>query len=170
MLFRSAEWLTKFLGVNCDLVRLGHDYERQVLKPASRPGDNVSFADSCPFLLLGEASLADLNDRLLGSGEEPVSLDRFRANLIVRGSPPYTEDSWRALRIRELSFRSAGPCARCMVTTTDQSTAQRGPEPLRTLASYRRDPRDSTVVNFGVNLIHETKAGRLRLGDPVFAS
>ena len=57
-----------------------------------------------------------------------------------------------------------------MVTTTDQATARRGPEPLRTLAEYRRDPHDPTVVNFGVNLIHEAKSGHLRVGDPVLVS
>lgn len=165
-----AAWLTDFLGVNCRLVRQGRDYERFVLKSAARPGDAVSFADSCPFLLLGEASLADLNDRLVARDEETVPLDRFRANLVVRGSLPYAEDDWRTLRIGTVTFRSAGPCARCVVTTTDQATARRHHEPLRTLAAYRRDPRDGTSVNFGLNLIHEGKSGTIKLGDPVDAS
>jgi uncharacterized protein YcbX len=163
----AAAWLADFLGTDCALVRLGPDHERAVLKPAARPGDSVAFADACPFLLLGEATLADLNDRLLARGEEPVPLDRFRANLIVRGSPAGAEDRWTTLRIGGIAFRSAGPCARCVVTTTDQVTALRGPEPLRTLAEYRRDPRDPTLVNFGINLIHATKSGVLRVGDPV---
>jgi uncharacterized protein YcbX len=166
----ASAWLTGFLGVNCDLVRLGHDYQRYVLKSGARPGDAVSFADSCPFLLLGEGSFADLNDRLIAQGEEAVPLDRFRANLIIRGASPGAEDGWRKLHIGTLAFRSAGPCARCMVVTTDQATARRSPEPLRTLAGYRRDPRDPRVVNFGLNLIHESKAGTLRRGDPVDAN
>lgn len=163
----AAAWLTEFLGTDCALVRLGYDYERSVLKPAARSGDSVAFADACPFLLLGEATLADLNDRLLARGEEPVSLDRFRANLIVRGSPAGAEDRWTEFNIGAIAFRSAGPCARCVVTTTDQATALRGPEPLRTLAEYRRDPHDPTVVNFGINLIHATKSGVLRVGAPL---
>jgi uncharacterized protein YcbX len=161
----AAAWLSGFLGVNCGLVRIGRDYERTVLKPAARPGDSVSFADACPFLLLGEATWADLNDRLIAHGEEPVPCDRFRANLLVSGSPPGAEDGWSTVRIGGIVFRSAGPCARCVVTTTDQTTAQRGPEPLRTLAGYRRDLRDPTQVNFGVNLVHETRQGRLQVGD-----
>lgn len=161
----AAAWLTAFLEVDCALVRLGRDYGRAVLKPAARPDDNVGFADACPFLLLGEATFADLNDRLLARGEEPVPLDRFRANLIVGGSRAGAEEGWTAFTIGTIEFRSAGPSARCVVTTTDQATARRGPEPLRTLAEYRRDPHDPTVVNFGVNLIHATKSGILRVGD-----
>lgn len=166
----AAGWLSGALGVDCGLVRIGRDYERTVLKPAARLGDSVSFADACPFLLLGEASWTDLNDRLMARGEEPVPLDRFRANFIVSGSPPGAEDDWHTVRVGEVVFRSAGPCARCVVTTTDQATARRGPEPLRTLAIYRRDPGDPSQVNFGLNLLHETKHGALQVGDPVTVS
>lgn len=165
-----ASWLTDFLGVNCRLVRLGREYERFVLKSAARPGDAVSFADSCPFLLIGEASLAGLNDRLIAGNEEPVPMDRFRPNLVVSGAAPHAEDRWKGLQIGPVVFRPAGPCARCVVVTTDQATAGRSPEPLRTLAGYRRDDRDTSLVNFGLNLIHEGKSGVLRLGDPVNVS
>jgi uncharacterized protein YcbX len=71
------------------------------------------------------------------------------------------------VKINESVFRNAGPCARCIVTTTDQFTAQRAKEPLKTFATYRRDPVDPTKVNFGTNLIHETKRGILSVGDEV---
>ncbi len=162
-----ASWLTDFLGVNCRLVRAGREYERFVLKSAARPGDGVNFADSCPFLLIGEASLAGLNARLLARDEESVPMDRFRPNLVVAGSAPHAEDGWQRVQVGAVAFRPAGPCARCVVTTTDQTTARRGAEPLRTLADYRRDARDPSLVNFGLNLIHEEKSGALKLGDPV---
>lgn len=163
----AARWFGDFLGLRCRLARIGRDFHRPVLKAAARPGDVVNFADAVPFLALGEASLADLNDRLVAQGEEPVPMDRFRPNLVLAGSPPYAEDTWTRCRIGDLTFRHAGPCARCVVTTTDQLTAARGKEPLRTLATYRRDPDDPTDVNFGVNLIHESRAGTLRVGDAV---
>lgn len=166
----AAGWLSDFLAVKCRLVRLGGAFERPILKPGkARPGDRVSFADAYPFLAIGEASLADLNDRLVGKGEEPLPMDRFRPNLVISGCPPYAEDAWPRVRVGEIVFRAGGPCARCVVTTTNQLTAERGREPLRTLASYRRDPHDLTDVNFGQNLIHETKAGSLRVGDAVKA-
>lgn len=161
----AARWLGGILGQPVRLARIGPAFHRPVLKRAARPGDRVSFADAVPFLALSTASLDDLNDRLVARGEEPVPMDRFRPNLVLTGCPPYAEDTWTRFRLGDLTFRHAGPCARCVVTTTDQLTAARGKEPLRTLATYRRDPDDPTDVNFGVNLIHETLAGTLRVGD-----
>ncbi len=166
-----ARWLEARLGVACRLVRIGPAFRRPILKPGkSRPGDVVSFADAYPLLALGEASLADLNDRLVAAGEEPVPLDRFRANVVLSGCPAFAEDTWPTLRIGSAVFRAGGPCARCILTTTDQQTGERGPEPLRTLARYRRDAAKPTDVNFGQNLIHETKHGRISVGDAVHAA
>lgn len=162
-----AAWLRGFLGIGCRLVRIGDRFSRPVLKPAASPEDRVSFADSAPFLLISEASLADLNDRMVAQGEEVLAMDRFRPNLVVAGCGAFAEDAWSRLRIGPIMFRAAGPCARCVVTTTDPLTAQRSREPLRTLATYRRDSNDPTDVNFGQNLIHETKSGLLRIGDVV---
>jgi uncharacterized protein YcbX len=162
-----ANWLAGILGLRCRLMRVGANFHRPVLKPQARPGDRIAANDAEPFLVVGEASLADLNDRLVGQGNDALPMDRFRPNLVIAGSEPFAEDHWPRLRIGEIVFRSGGACARCIITTTDQLTGERGKEPLRTLATYRRDPSDPTDVNFGQNLIHETKSGTLRIGDPV---
>jgi uncharacterized protein YcbX len=164
----AATFLSDFLAVRCRLVRLGAAFSRPFLKSTARPGDTVTFADAYPFLVISEATLADLNDRLLARGEEALPMDRFRPNLVVTGTPAFSEDTWTRFHLGTVAFRAGGPCARCIMTTTDQATGERtGPEPLRTLATYRRDASDPTDVNFGQNLIHETKSGTLRLGDPV---
>jgi len=162
-----AEWLSDFLGSSLRLVRMGGTYQRLNLKRAAQAGDVVTFADSCPFMAVSEASLADLNDRLIAKHEPALPMNRFRPNLVIAGCPPYGEDAWNRVRIGGAVFRSAGPCARCPITTTDQETAERGKEPLKTLATYRRDPDDPGDVNFGTNLIHETKRGTVRVGAPV---
>jgi uncharacterized protein YcbX len=163
---KPAEWLSRFLGLPLRLVRMGEEYQRPVKPAKAQPGDEVSFADAFPFIVIGEASLTDLNSRLT----DPLPMNRFRPSLVVAGSAPYDEDAWTRFKIGHITFRNAGPCARCVVTTTDQLTAERGKEPLRAFATFRRDPEDSTKVNFGSNLIHETKRGTLRVGDPVVLS
>lgn len=162
-----AVWLSDFLRTPCRLVRIGPAFERPVIKRSGLPGDRVSFADAYPFMAISEASLADLNDRLAARGEAALPMNRFRPNIVIAGCEAFAEDTWPRLRLGEITFRAGGPCARCIVTTTDQLTAERGKEPLRTLATYRRDPEDPTDVNFGQNLIHETKSGALRIGDAV---
>ena len=164
----TASFLSDFLSVRCRLVRLGPAFHRPILKPTARPGDTVTFADAYPFLVIGESTLADLNDRLVSHDSEALPMNRFRPNLVTAGAPAFAEDTWPHFRIGQITFRAGGPCARCILTTNDQATGERaGPEPLRTLATYRRDAADPTNVNFGQNLIHETKSGTLHLGDPV---
>ncbi len=165
----ASHFLSSFLGVTCHLVRIGEKFRRPVLNPQrATPDDVVHFGDAYPFLVTSEASLADLNDRIVARGEEPVPMDRFRPNLVVTGCGAFAEDTWPRVRIGEIVFRAGGPCSRCIMTTTDQHSGERtSKEPLRTLASYRRDAHEPSDVNFGQNLIHETKSGRLRVGDPV---
>ena len=123
--------------------------------------------DVPPVLVTGAASLADLNDRIVERGGDPVPMDRFRPNVVVSGGAPFAEDEWPRVRIGDVVLRAAGKSDRCIVTTTDQLTGERGKEPLRTLATYRRDPNDFSGVIFGQNFIHETKRGVIRVGDEV---
>ncbi len=164
----AATFLSDFLSARCRLVRIGAAFTRPILKTTARPGDLVTFADAYPFIVISEASLSDLNDRLAERGEDALPMNRFRPNLVVADCSAFAEDTWTRFRLGGVIFRAASPCARCIVPTTDQATGTRtGPEPLRTLATYRRAAADPTDVNFGQNLIHETKTGALRVGDSV---
>ena len=165
----AAAWLTQVLGLPCRLVRAGLPYSRPIPArkiPASLAGrgdaHEVSFADGFPFLLITQASLDELNGRL----EQPVPMDRFRPNLVVSGAEPFAEDGWARFRIGPVVFHGATRCGRCILTTTDQRTGERAsPEPLRTLSTYRRDAEGAVL--FGRNVVHETKAGRVAVGDSV---
>jgi uncharacterized protein YcbX len=155
----ADEWLSDYLGRSSRLLYMPSTTCRQVNQDFGRPGDRVSFADGYPLLLTTEASLQDLNRRL----ESPVPMDRFRPNVVIDGTVPFAEDGWNRIRIGDTEFRVVKPCARCVVTTTDQRTGQRGAEPLRELARFRT--RGGKVL-FGQNLIHDGK-GPIRVGDPV---
>jgi uncharacterized protein YcbX len=155
----AARWVSRFLGAE---VRLAHCPETTARRtdPDYDPiGSPVSFADGYPLLLISEASLADLNTRL----PSPLPMNRFRPNLVVRGTEPFAEDGWRRFMIGAIPFDGVKPCARCVVTTTDQDTGERSPEPLRTLARYRRR---GDGVQFGMNVVHR-RTGTIRVGDPV---
>ena len=152
-------WLSGVLARPVRLVRFPIDERRQVDLRFARPGDQVGFADGFSFLLLSEASLADLSARV----GRPLSMARFRPNLVVAGSQPYAEDGWRRLRIGSIELELVKPCARCVMTTIDPDTGEAGVEPLRTLAGFRKV--DGKVL-FGWNLLHRA-AGRLQVGDRV---
>lgn len=154
----GGQFLSDWLGREVRLVHLPED----VVRPTNRgePSDRVSFADGYPYLLIGQSSLDSLNSRV---GGEPLSMDRFRPNLVVSGSEPHAEDEWERVKIGGVAFRGVKKCDRCVVTTIDPNTAKKGPEPLRTLAKYRR--WDGKVW-FGMNLCPDLE-GTLRLGDEV---
>jgi MOSC domain-containing protein len=154
----AAQWLSRFLGELVQLVWMPDDVIRQT-DPDYALGHRVSYADGFGFLLIGEASLTELNRRL----EKPLPMNRFRPNLVVSGSEPFAEDQWRELRLGALELTVVKPCARCVTTTTNQDTAERGVEPLRTLATFRK--RNGQVM-FGQNLVHRG-TGRLAVGAPV---
>ncbi len=155
----ADRWFGEFLEFACRLVYKPDDDVRLVDSLYAEDGDQVGFADGFSFLLISEASLDHLNGRL----EEPVPMNRFRPNLVVRGCEPYAEDRWSLVRVGSVPFRVAEPCPRCAITTVDQKTGSRGKEPLRTLATYRKSGGE---VFFGRNLIH-TSLGTVRVGDTV---
>lgn len=152
----ADRWASDFLGRRCRLVYIAPEQGRKLSAHAK-----VGFADAFPFLLVSEASLEDLNGRLA----RPVPMNRFRPNIVVRGVGPFAEDGWARIEIAGITFRVAKPCARCVITTTDQKTGVRAPdaEPLRTLATYRRRGKD---LLFGQNLLHEGR-GMIKVGDIV---
>jgi uncharacterized protein YcbX len=156
-----AEWFSSFLSLDCRLILFPNEaVRRSNPKYAKREQDQVAFADGYPCLLISEASLVDLNTRL----EQPLPMNRFRPNIVVGGTEPYAEDTWRVIRIGEVMFDIVKPCDRCVITTTDQITTQRGKEPLKTLATYRQ-ATDNGVM-FGQNLTY-ARPGTIRVGDRV---
>ncbi len=158
----AAGWLSDILGRPCRLVHMDDQSTRIIDQAFAKPGEQVSFADAFPLLLVNDASLRDLNNRL----EDPLPVDRFRGNVVIESDEPWGEDHWTTVQIGSVTFRNVKPCARCLVTTTDQQTGERrGDEPLRTLATFRKV--DSKVM-FGVNLI-PNELGTISVGDPVTA-
>jgi uncharacterized protein YcbX len=155
----ASAWATEVLSRERPgryrLVRMAERTQRR-----SKLGDGqLGYADAYPCLVISEASLADLNARM----PAPLPMNRFRPNLVIRGGAPYVEDTLDRFRIGGVEFTGTTQCVRCPIPTIDQQTAARGKEPLRTLATYRRQP-DGVV--FGRNVNH-AGTGRVRVGDVV---
>lgn len=157
----SDEWFSEALGRKVHLVYMDDTVIRPLKKnqlPTERSFE-VSFADGYPYLLTNQASLDDLNERL----DMPISMDRFRANLVVSGSKAFAEDQWKRISIGKVEFMVVKPCARCQVTTIDQQTGRSSKEPLKTLASYRKQ---NGRVMFGMNLV-ALNSGQIEVDSPV---
>jgi uncharacterized protein YcbX len=157
----ADRWLSGYLERPCRLVYMP-DSTRRVSDPRhAGPGKLVGFADGYAFLVASEASLAALNARLA----RPVPISRFRANIVIAGTPPFAEDDWGEFAAGSAVLRMAKPCGRCQVTTTDQATGEvTGPEPLLTLGEWRGS--EEYGARFGMNAV-SVAAGDIRVGDTV---
>jgi uncharacterized protein YcbX len=160
-------WCSSHLGIGVRLVYLDDPATRRPIAPEyARPGETVSFADGFPLLLTTTASLDALNSLIAHgehAGEGPLPMNRFRPNVVVTGTAAWAEDGWSRLTIGDVPFRVAKTCGRCVVTTTDQDTGERGREPLFSLGRHRR--LDGKLV-FGQNLVPLSR-GTIRVGDPL---
>ena len=118
------------------------------------------FSDGFPVLVLSEESLEALNHRL----DAPLPMNRFRPNIVMRGLGPHGEDLVRVLGGNGFEIHLVKPCVRCSITATDQIMTAVGKEPLRTLATYRRNEALDGIT-FGMNGIVIVHAhSRLTLG------
>jgi uncharacterized protein YcbX len=151
-------WFSDILDTKCRLVKMPESTRRVVDKTYVK-NKIVSFADGYPFLIIGQASLDDLNSRL----NKFLPMNRFRPNFVFTGGNPYEEDKWKKFKIGDVKFHAVKPCARCVITTTDQETAERAHEPLLTLSKYRKI---ENKVMFGMNLVCES-TGKVRIGDKI---
>ena len=156
------EWFSDILGQHLRLVRMPDTTRRAADGRYAPKGQYVSFADGFPFLIIGQASLDDLNSRLA----DPLPMNRFRPNFVFTGGTPFAEDAWTDFRIGDVSFKGVKRCARCVITTIDQETALRAREPLRTLAAFRRVGNN---IYFGQNVVWmgEAEGAQVRVHDPV---
>ena len=152
-------WFSDLLGERVRLLYCPAD-EGQLVNPRYAPTPaRAGFSDGFPLLLVGQGSLDELNRRL----PVPVPMNRFRPNLVVSGIEPFAEDAWRGFQIGSVGMSVVKGCDRCTFTTIDQETGQKGAEPLRTLATFRK--WDGKVW-FGQNVVHQG-SGELRVGEPV---
>jgi len=115
----GSAWISAYLGAPHRLVYMPDSHRRAVEPDKAGPGHIVGFADGYPFLLIGQASLDDVNARLA----EPIDMRRFRPNLVVEDAPAFAEDGWHRLRVGALAFRAVKPCARCTVITCTPATS-----------------------------------------------
>lgn len=151
--------MSEFLEGEYEPVYLPDARARQVDLDFARPGDRVGFADGYPFLIISEASLHDLNDRM----EVALPMNRFRPSIVIAGCAAYAEDAWQSVSIGEITMHIVKPCARCVTTTVDQATGVTAGEPLRTLAGYRKRGKG---LMFGQNAVHDYP-GVMHVGDTV---
>jgi len=164
-----ANWFQRALQTDSiRLVRMPEIPNRKVIEEYQDESllNLVSFT-GFPFLIISEASLNELNNRI--SASEPLSMRRFRPNVVVDGDYPFIEDSWNKIQIGNVTIRCVRKCSRCKMTTIDPDSGEMtNNEPLDTLATFRKGlhGKGGSEVCFGQQAIHEN-TGEIEIGQMI---
>ena len=172
----AGQWFSDFLGrPGLRLARFDPEVTRLASKQWTGEVEApIEFADGFPLLVVGEASLAELNQRLAAAGHAAVGIERFRPNIVLAGLQAHDEDRLHELRIAtaegEVVLRLVKPCPRCPIPNVDPATGETSPEVLAALSSYRANALLGGAITFGLNCVIVQGAGAtLRVGDAVAA-
>jgi len=159
----ADNWFSEMIGGHCKLVFMPESSIRPVDTTSgySPKGKFTSFSDAYPFMILGEASMDDLNNRM----RIPQTINRFRPNIVFSGGDPYQEDTMEDFTIGEIHFTGLENCARCPIPTIDPETGvfNADKEPIRTLSKYRLRNKN---IEFGRNVVHQG-TGMIAVGDGI---
>ncbi|MBL0730213.1 MOSC domain-containing protein [Piscinibacter sp. HJYY11] len=154
----AAQWFSDFLGQKCRLARF--DPEQKRLSNKQWTGDldaENAFSDGYPVLVSSDASLADLNERLVKRGAAPVEMNRFRPNIVLSGLDAFGEDHLDEIRFDtpegEVVLKLVKPCSRCTIPSVDPATGVQGHEPGDTLSTFRADARLDGAITFAMNAV-----------------
>lgn len=160
--------ISNWLGQPVKLVRADEITHRQCGADWAGEGVETGFADGYPVLVTTTGSLRLLNEATMEEGGEPFGMDRFRPNVVIDHPEPFADDFWGAIEISGVRFDLVKPCARCIMTTQDQLTGERGgPDPMPALRKLRMSmDRRVPGVLFGWNAVPRD-TGTIRIGDSV---
>lgn len=158
-----ARWFSDFLGQPLRLVRFDPAQKRLSDRhwTGTLEAENT-FADGFPLLVASAASIDALNRRLHDSNAAPVTMARFRPNLVIAGLGALADDAHLEDAIDEIVFTTGDgpvriklvkPCGRCAMPNVDPVTAETDPVVGDMLAGYRADARLDGEITFGMNAV-----------------
>ncbi|MEN9868816.1 MAG: hypothetical protein RL748_4406 [Pseudomonadota bacterium] len=149
-----ATWFSRALDTECRLVRFHVDAKRLAKREWTGSIEAPTlFADGFPLLLVSQASLDDLNQKLVAQGRDPIPMDRFRPNIVISDCAAFEEDYAAEFISGDIMIKPVKPCSRCNLPAVDQSTGEFGPDPMDILQTYRANPIIDDRISFGMNCV-----------------
>ncbi|KAH9158016.1 hypothetical protein AeRB84_000151 [Aphanomyces euteiches] len=169
----AATWIATFLDEPAfRLVRFKDSYHRECDPNNTRITFVVAFANELPILLSAAASLESIQTEL----KRPITIERFRPNIVVSGCPAWADDTWRDFEIGGLRFRNVKPCPRCIKPSIDPATGIKDDETLSNIQEVLKAQRNGQRLGFlgksahqkffGTYVVCDTM-GSVSVGDPV---
>lgn len=153
-----AAWFSDKLDKPVRLVYTPENINRRVDPDYCPENRHVSFTDGFPLLVTSESSLEAINEEL----KQPITMQRFRPNIVITGADAFAEDNWYALKSENNEFQLVKPCSRCVIPTINLQTAGKEKAVWQALQQLRQ--ADDGKIYFGQNAIHQHE-GELHVGD-----
>ena len=149
-----AHWFTQVIGIPCRLIRFSATGKRFASEEWTQGHVTPTlFADGFPMLLISQASLADLNQKLHAQNREALPMNRFRPNIVIDGVEAFEEDFAKTFSADAVQLLAVKPCPRCPMPSIDQATGKFGPDPIDILQTYRANPKVDGGITFGINML-----------------
>ncbi|MEE9272373.1 MAG: MOSC N-terminal beta barrel domain-containing protein [Robiginitomaculum sp.] len=158
--------LSDWLGQQAALVYMDDAAQREAsIKWTGVPSSPVSFADGYPVLVTNMASLSALNTYILGNEGYPIPMNRFRSNIVIDGARAWAENDWKQIEIGDVILDLVKPCARCIITSIDQTSGKKRPKAALSALKHLNpsDNPDNPGVMFGMNAVVR-KMGKIDMG------
>ncbi|WP_120971460.1 MOSC N-terminal beta barrel domain-containing protein [Comamonas sp. lk] len=153
----ARQWLSAALQTDAQLVRFDAAQPRQASERwVGQDEAPTHFADGYPLLVLSQAAVDELNERLEQLAEPAVDARRFRPNIVISGLEAHDEDRVELLHLLEsagVSLRPCKPCTRCPIPDIDPDSAVPGTAVGQVIRGYRQDPRVDDAITFGMNAL-----------------
>lgn len=171
-------WCSQLLGISCHLVRFHPDMQRR-RESQWLPGGVLTtlFSDGFPMLLVSQASLDDLNEKLTRHGNQAVPMNRFRPNIVIDGVAAF-EEEYAASFTRastqigtssgqpEIILKPVKPCPRCPIPAVNQVTGEVEANPVDMLLTYHTHALLDHAPTFGMNtIVAQGQNHLIRVGD-----
>ena len=165
----TANWLSTALGLPCRLVRFPPSARRLAsMRWTQGKEAPTRFADAFPLLIISQAALDDLNQKLIAQQRAALPMNRFRPNLVLADTGAFDEDYAATISIGDALLKPVKPCVRCNIPSVDQATAIIGADPLDILQTYRANPLMDGGITFGMNaMVLAGEGSLLTVGQPV---
>ncbi|KAL4734323.1 serine hydroxymethyltransferase-domain-containing protein [Aspergillus similis] len=148
-----------------------------ILKRQSTKDEHITFADTAPYMVVSETSVANVTGRLEG---EEMDVTKFRANIVVSGAETaFEEDFWAELVIGDAQVRLllTANCVRCRSLDVDYETGKMGTgESGKVLKKLMADRRVDTGAKYSPVfgrygfLEGQSDLKRVRVGDEVIVA
>lgn len=163
-----SKFFSKHLGAPVRLIRSKKEHGFNIDGDESNTQRNEGLSDGFPLLITSISSLDTLKPYIgLSDENTEIAMQRYRANIVIKGAEPFEEDGWKVIEIDGVLYDLPKPCARCVIPTIHPQTGEKNTQITKGLAQARRgfaqiakSEKPKPGMFFGMNAVPRLEKGQ----------